>query len=229
MILAATGLALFSACNQQEEDLSPVADKTAAVTLQMENQDAEDLVLLEKSALLPTDSLTVTEIEGLMYLREEEKMAHDLYRAYFQDNNLHIFKKISLAERKHMKATRRLINFYGLTDPAIQTAGQFSDTTIQAMYDALLADGLSSPEAALGSAAFVEESDILDLINELSSTSNINLTFVYSKLLNGSKRHLKGLVHILDNYGVVYQPQLLDSTLYYDIINMTWPAPPASN
>lgn len=224
-----SGLTLFTACNQQEEELSPVADKTTEVSLQIENQDAEDLAMLEKSALLPTDSLTPSEIEGLMYLREEEKMAHDLYRAYFLDNNLHIFKKIALAERKHMKATRRLINFYGLTDPAIQAAGQFSDTTIQAMYDALLADGLVSPEDALNSAAYVEESDILDLMNELSATSNTNLIFVYSKLLNGSKRHLKGLVHILDNYGIVYQPQLLDSTLYNDIINMTWPAPPAGN
>ncbi len=87
-------------------------------------------------------ALTDTEADGLTFMREEEKLAHDLYVALDDMYGLPIFANIARSESMHMNAMLTLLEAYGLPDPADgMQAGEFDDPTLQALYDDLLARG----------------------------------------------------------------------------------------
>lgn len=155
--------------------------------------------------------LSTSEIAALAYLREEEKVARDLYLAFYDIYGLSIFQNIARSEQQHMDAVLNLINLYGLSDPAAgQAAGEFSNADLQALYDSLLAQGSVSVVDALKVGALVEETDILDLQEALTETSDSGIQRVFGSLLRGSYNHLASYTQTLSVYGVSYTPQLLD-------------------
>jgi hypothetical protein len=94
----------------------------------------------------------------------------------------------------------------------------FSDASIQAIYDQLLADGLVSEIAALDAAAYVEEIDLLDLTTLLASTSNADIVALGETLSCGSRNHLRGFTSQLASRGVEYTPEVLDPDVYAEIV-----------
>ena len=50
----------------------------------------------------PLVALTDEEIEDLRFLREEEKLAHDVYLYAYEKHNIMIFQNISNSEQTHM-------------------------------------------------------------------------------------------------------------------------------
>ena len=52
-------------------------------------------------ASLPKQDLSATEVVGLNYLREEEKLAHDVYRKLYVKWGLRIFGNIAQSEQRH--------------------------------------------------------------------------------------------------------------------------------
>ncbi|PHN06129.1 hypothetical protein CRP01_13135 [Flavilitoribacter nigricans DSM 23189 = NBRC 102662] len=169
---------------------------------------------------LPKEDLSVDEEAGLLFMREEEKLAHDLYTAMYQSWNNQVFDNIAASEQTHTEAVLLLLEKYDLTDPVGDNAvGVFVNTDLQAIYDDLLAQGNLSEIEALKVGAVVEEIDILDLADQLSNTvDNQDIELVYTNLQTGSRNHLRAFVRNLAARGITYEPAYLSQEDYDDII-----------
>ena len=165
-------------------------------------------------------SLTDEEIAGLMWMREEEQLAHDVYVVLGDLWDLRIFDNISSAETTHIEAVSGLLDLYGLDDPAAgNDTGTFTDPALQRLYDQLVEDGSRSLEAALEVGALIEELDIVDLVARSAATDNPEISAVYENLERGSRNHLRAFVSQLDSRGVTYTPTQLDPDMFDAIVS----------
>ena len=146
------------------------------------------------STTAPTTALTEAETRDLLLMREEEKLARDVYRAMHELYDQRVFSNIPRAEQRHMDAILGLLNAYGLDDPAKEKAGSFSNEELQKLYDTLVAKGAESKQEAFLVGALIEEVDIEDLIASMKRTEKADLLAVYGNLLAGSERHLNAFV-----------------------------------
>ena len=134
--------------------------------------------------------LSVEEAAHLLYMREEEKLALDIYQALYSKWQVRIFSNIAASEQRHFDAIGTLIDRYGLSGPAQPTAGVFTNADLQKLYDDLLDKGSLSLLDALQVGVAIEETDIDDLKAEIAITGNRDVLTVYGNLLNGSLNHL---------------------------------------
>jgi hypothetical protein len=155
----------------------------------------------EGAYLPPADpsGLSAAEAEALLYMREEEKLAHDVYSAFYEQWGQAIFQNISQSEQTHTEAVKALLERYGLADPASATAGVFTNPELQALYTDLVARGSQSLEEALRVGVDIEELDILDLQTRLGQTDNADIQQVFNNLLQGSNNHLRAFNRTLSN------------------------------
>lgn len=160
----------------------------------------------------PTGDLTADEIDGLTFMREEEKAARDVYLTLGDLWGVQVFSTIARSEQTHMDAIGTLLDRYDIADPAAGNAiGEFTNPDLQALYDDLVALGSQSLTDALTVGAVIEETDIADLIDELSAVEHADIQRVYENLENGSTNHLRAYVSNLQRQtGETYQPQVLD-------------------
>jgi len=172
------------------------------------------------SAIVP-GPLSPEEAAGLAYMREEEKLAHDVYSTLYERWGATVFRTIANGEQKHSDAIKTLLERYGLADPAAGNgAGVFDDPELQALYNTLVAQGSASLAAALKVGAAIEEIDILDLQERLAQTDHADIQRVYQNLENGSHNHLRAFVSNWEKQtGEVYRPQYLDQDTYDAIVN----------
>ena len=130
---------------------------------------------------LAEENLISEETQDLLYMREEEKVARDVYLSMHEEWGLPIFRKISKAERNHMKLAYTLIDKYDLEDPVDDNGvGIFTNAALQALYEDLVATGLGSVESALLVGAAIEEIDLLDiqhLVYELDGNADIAIVY----------------------------------------------------
>lgn len=167
---------------------------------------------------LPAGELSAEEAASLLYMREEEKLARDMYQALYAAWGQVTFANIAASEQAHMDEIKLLLDRYGLADPALAPAS-FSDPSLQALYDRLLAQGSLSLSDALKVGAAIEEVDILDLQTRLTQTDNADLQQVYNNLMRGSYNHLNAFVSALQaQTGEIYQPQYLSHEAYAAIL-----------
>ena len=165
----------------------------------------------------PGSTLTADETSSLLYMVEEEKLAHDLYVELGDAWDMRVFVNISGAETHHADAVRSLLDAYGVDDPtAGRATGEFANPELQSLYDALLAQGLTSSTAALEVGALVEETDIADLRDRESTNAAIDQ--VFGQLESGSDNHLRAFTKNLDRLGVTYDAQVLSSSDVASII-----------
>lgn len=213
-------LALFNAgCSS--DDASLPADSVAA--------DSDGSVSFDESKLnedlsaLPAEDVSDDEIAGLIFMREEEKLARDTYIEMFKIWNSKIFDNISKSEQTHTDAVLELLEKYSITDPVGDNApGVFTDQTLQSLYDTLIAQGSASLIDALLVGAAIEEIDIIDIQVQVDNfVDNQDIALVYESLLKGSRNHLRSFVSNLEKQGVVYQPIKLSQQSYDDIVNLT--------
>lgn len=169
---------------------------------------------------MTTASLSIDETADLLFMREEEKLARDLYLALYQQWGTPAFQNIAASEQVHMDALLDLINQFGLQDPAAGNGpGVFSDPTLQDLYNDLINTGSQSLLDALLVGAAVEEIDILDLQGSLVQTSNSLIVPAYQNLLAGSENHLIAFVSSWERQiGESYQPQYLSQNEFAEIM-----------
>lgn len=149
------------------------------------------------------ESLTDIEVEGIMFMREEEKLAYDVYTTFAETYGQPIFSNIAAAEKQHMSAVLGLIEAYGLDDPVDNSpVGTFANQELQELYDSLIAAGSVDLVSALEVGAVIEEVDIIDLQDYLAQTSNPDIIQVYGFLLRGSENHLRSFVSQLEAAGI---------------------------
>lgn len=159
-------------------------------------------------------TLTEQERNGLLLMREEEKLARDVYAGLFDKHGITIFNNISQSEQTHMDAVKSLLDRYSITDPVTDNArGVFSSSVIQNLYTELLSKGEASQNAALLVGAEIEELDIFDLIRlEGEIENNEDIALVYSNLRKGSRNHLRAFSKQIIAAGLSYEAKYLTQT-----------------
>jgi hypothetical protein len=149
----------------------------------------------------PVQEISADEAAMLLFSREEEKLARDVYQALAEKWPLRIFRNIGAAENRHFDAIGSMIARYELSDPALADAGAFSDPELQTMYDELVTRGLRSLRDAFEVGVDIEEKDIEDLDEAMSATDNKDILAVYENLLGGSLNHLSAFKRQLVSNG----------------------------
>jgi len=151
------------------------------------------------AAALAQGVLTEDEKAGLLQMREEEKLARDVYIKMYALYGKRIFSNIIESEQRHMDAVKGLLDRYDLADPATgNDVGVFTDPHIQDLYNELYAKGTLSLKDALEVGVIIEKMDIADLEKLLAETTKRDITRVYENLLAGSYNHLAAFEDKLD-------------------------------
>jgi hypothetical protein len=140
----------------------------------------------------PSRPLTSAEAAGLKYMREEEKLAHDVYAALDEVHDLRVFTNITRSESAHMVAVKRLLDVYSIADPVgTNGPGVFSDPAFTRLYAKLLGQGRQSLAEAVKVGIAIEKLDIADLEARIGATDRTDLKAVYGNLLRASRNHLR--------------------------------------
>jgi len=216
MLFLSILLAAFylTSCNDSTADFEPVYESVEKSL--MIDGECTDSVFTST-----TDDLTEADIENLHFMREEEKLAHDVYLYFFDLYGERIFSQIAQSEAKHMEAISKLLVYFEIEDLSATETGLFNNSDLQALYDQLILLGEESLEAALAVGALIEETDIADLIESIEETENSDIELVLDKLLNGSYNHLKAFVSVLSANNVNYSPQILSQYEFDAMMAMT--------
>lgn len=165
--------------------------------------------------------LTQEEKDDLIFLREEEKLARDVYLFSYDKYGEEIFSNISQSEQRHMDKVLTLLEKYNLKDPVSSERGVFTNQTLQKLYNDLIALSGSSLIEALKVGATIEDLDIRDIGLNEDRTTISDIEDVYRKLKCASTNHMRGFnAKIIEN-GTTYAPQYITIDYFNTIINST--------
>lgn len=180
------------------------------------------VVLAATSAPLGGQATQITDAErdGLIFMREEEKLARDVYLVLAKKWGDRPFGNIASSEQTHMDAVKGLLDKYGLPDPAKgMEKGKFESKPIQKLYDDLVAKGERSRMDALKVGAQIEDLDIFDLERWTRTVKAADIKNVYANLTRGSRNHLRSFTGALKRSGGEYEPMYLSKKDFEAIIN----------
>ena len=171
----------------------------------------------QESSEVSSYDLSTTEIEYLTFMREEEKLARDVYLTLFERWGLPIFENIAASEQSHTNAVAKMLAYYGLDDPFIyDNIGAFVNPELTGLYNFLVSenndidvDGDVDVMDALYIGALIEEVDMEDIQYAIDATDHENIVELYNTLMCGSRNHLRAYVGQIENRGDVYEAQVL--------------------
>jgi len=167
----------------------------------------------------PKQSLDSTEAAGLAYMREEEKLARDVYIALQSKWGMRVFGNISQSEDRHFSAIKLLLDRYGLPDPAAGNAvAVFHNEGLRELYAELVIQGESSLKSAMRVGATIEDLDIRDLEKAAAATDNSDLKLVYQNLKQASENHMRAFIRQLTAEGESYKPQYITPAAFSEIV-----------
>jgi hypothetical protein len=169
---------------------------------------------------MPAQDLSDDEKSGLLKMRQEEKLARDVYLKLYEKWGLQVFANIANSEQRHMEAVKMLLEKYGISDPVIDDSiGVFSDEEFSGLFNELVATGEASEVDALKVGAEIEDLDISDLETLIANTDNDDIKFVYERLMNGSYNHMRAFSNMLQSYGESYTPKYISEDEYNEILS----------
>lgn len=164
--------------------------------------------------------LSQAEIDEALFMREEEKLARDVYdelAAFWlaragQVPVVTIMSNIRASEQRHMDSMKAVLDCYGLPDPvdAAETRGAFVNPELASLYTTLTTQGQASELAALKVGALIEEVDIQDLVDSIALSQQTYTDAVYANLMCGSRNHLRAFAGQIINQTGSYTAQVLD-------------------
>jgi Uncharacterized protein conserved in archaea len=170
-------------------------------------------------------TLTADETATLLFVREEEKLARDVYLTLYDRWGTKVFQNIATrSEQQHLDIMGNLIATYKLQDPVLDnTVGAFTDPVLLGLYQDLVMRGSTSLNDGLHVGGFIEEFDINDLqeaIDEANAGSKpADIIAAYTNLMCGSRNHLRAFVGQIENNGVDYQAQVISQATVDAIVN----------
>ena len=144
-----------------------------------------------QTEVVPGNASEPTTVELLTYLIEEEKLAHDVYTKMNELWGARVFGNILQSESTHQDEVLRLLEARGIADPRTGTLGTFNNTSLQALYNQLIAQGSQSAAEAYKVGVAIEEKDIADINTQLKTASDTDVITVLEKLRRGSENHLR--------------------------------------
>lgn len=164
------------------------------------------------------DDLTPTERDDIFFMREEEKLARDVYLVLYDEWGLQTHDNISDSEQSHMDAMLQLVETYDLEDPATDTIGEFTNDELQELYDSLVEWGHDSALDSLKVGCRIEETDIQDIQIRLDRTDEPAIQTVYENLLAGSRNHLRAFYRVVTRRGGDYEPVVISQQQFDEIV-----------
>lgn len=146
--------------------------------------------------------------QDLVFLREEEKLARDVYLRLYDQWKLRVFDNIATSEQTHMDAVKVRLDALGAPDPVKDdSVGVFTNEELAHLYSELVEKGLTSKVAALEVGATIEDLDILDIEEMKHRTNDEAVLRTYGSLQCGSGNHLRAFVGLLEANGQTYEAQ----------------------
>ena len=146
----------------------------------------------------PSKPLSATDAAGLAFMRQEEKLAHDVYAVLGDSYDVRVFDNIARSESRHVAAIQRLMGIYSVPDPVNpDVPGSFADPALTQLYKDLTAQGRQSLAGALQAGVTIEQKDIADLESRIAATDRADLKAVYGNLLRASQNHLRAFERLL--------------------------------
>jgi len=217
LVITASIITLNS-CTEKMQSNNSFSDMELRNTVNNNNQPFDMCSCIESN--FPVEELSDIEIAGLNQMREEEKLARDVYLTLFTSWNQKVFDNISKAEQRHMDAILCLLNKYDIPDPVENNdIGVFTDDDIQSLYNTLIEQGNQSLVSALTVGAIIEDLDIYDLIEISGKIDNQDILAVFNELTKGSRNHMRAFVSQLSLQNESYSPQYITTDLFNSIIN----------
>lgn len=187
--------------------------------VESEMAESTEADLSKQLESIDLEELSPEEMDGLIFMREEEKLARDVYTILFEKYEMRIFENIAKSEQRHTSAIKMLLDRYELEDPVENDeVGIFINEDLQNLFNELITSA-SDSVAALKIGAAIEEIDIIDLVKQIDEVvDNKDILLVYNNLYRGSRNHLRGFVKNLSYLGETYTPLYMTSEAYEDII-----------
>ena len=174
----------------------------------------------QAGARLSAIQLSDTEIANILYMRQEEKLAHDVYFVLYEKWGVPIFANICESEQRHMDAIKSLIEFYNLEDPIVDNSiGSFADSEFTVLFEDLTDTETESLIDAYNAGVLIEEMDIADLNEKIGQTKARNVLRVFENLLAGSENHLAAFQSQVDNYDTQSQQTCVNSGTFIQARN----------
>jgi hypothetical protein len=212
-------------------DSTPVIDNTVADDwhgyghgVAVDNPEAIDdsdyVFLHEYFDDLPKEDLSDGERDGLLLMREEEKLAHDVYMALYEKWGQRIFYNIARSEQTHTDTIADLLEKYDIEDPVTDTSlGAFKNEDLASLYETLVEQGSESLLNAYIVGATVEDLDISDLEKLMAETDNEDILAGYQNLTKGSRNHIRAYTRMIERENGTYEAQFISEEEYQDILN----------
>ena len=214
IVAVAVATATLAACGTSTV---PTAADGTSFTLSASTTTGTTTTGTTTTATDPTEDDAVA--ADLVFLREEEKLARDVYITLGERWGLLIFANISESEQQHMDAVLQLLQAAGIPDPAAgMGVGEFTNAALGELYVELVDAGTANSVAALVVGATIEDLDLSDLAGMAERTQDPRTLTVYESLMKGSRNHLRSFVEHLTAAGVTYQPQFIDEATYEAIV-----------
>ena len=169
---------------------------------------------------LPAESISAEEENALIFIREEEKVARDVYITLYAKWKLNVFNNISSSEQQHMDAVLLLLNKYRIHDPVGSNGvGILTSSTLQELYNQLIDQGNVSMVEALKVGATIEDLDIFDITHTLQEIDNQHVIWVFQNLTKGSRNHLRSFYSNLISASSEYVPQYITQEEFDAIVS----------
>ena len=200
--------------------LTMSCSKTDTLSIADQYGQFNSIYLNSQIATLPMQTISDEESKSLIHMREEEKLARDVYIAMFNKYGLRIFENISSSEQTHTDAILQLLTKYSINDPVGTNAvGVFTDPGLQALYTSLVYSGNVSILEAYKVGATIEDLDLYDLKVDLLKVDNQDIILVYQMLSKGSRNHMRNYFSNLKSLGFTYVPQFITQSDLDAIVN----------
>ncbi|PTW91328.1 hypothetical protein C8A06_1048 [Microbacteriaceae bacterium MWH-Ta3] len=195
LALVGTGLWIGSSLAPAPTPHSSVESDSAAAN----ETDADSDDSAPNAADIPaTVVATTSEQEMLVYLVEEEKLALDVYTTLENLWGSRVFERVSRSEESHQDRVASLLFAAGVADPRSSDVGVFQNDELQALYDSLIAQGSASETAAFEVGVAIEERDIADITEMLTTVTEPSIVAVLESLRAASENHLAAFTRQLD-------------------------------
>jgi hypothetical protein len=175
-----------------------------------------------QGAMLPQAGTEVSAetTADLKFLREEEKLARDVYLTLHGVWGLNPHKNIASSEQTHTERVKDTLAALAIPDPVLDdTVGTFVNPTLAKLYEELTAQGKTSEVASLQVGATVEDLDIKDLELRKARVSDPAILSMYEALQCGSRNHLRSFTSNLAQRGESYKAQYISAEAMQNILS----------
>jgi len=183
-------------------------------------QDVANQMIEDDYKVIVLGGLSDAEKEGLIFMREEEKLARDVYLYFYQKYGNNIFSSIATAESTHMASLKTLLDKYHVKDPVFfDDIGSFRNEMLAELFIQLTEAGNVSFVEAIKVGLTIEDLDIRDLMDYSIDLRNEDMITIYESLTKGSRNHMRSYYSQLVQNGGAYEPQFITQELFDYIIN----------